>query len=176
MKEIVKLAFILMLISGLAAGSLAYVNDVTSKVIEERQAREKIARMQQIFPAAANLEDKTVEGQTATLALDGAGQVVGLLTEGSVAGYGGPITFSLAVDGEGKVVSVGVISQSETPGIGDKIKQQPFLDQFTGKTAADALTVGQDIDNISGATVSATALTTGVRQTLPATVSRFLGQ
>jgi electron transport complex protein RnfG len=165
-----------MLISGLAAGSLAYVNDVTSTVIAERQTREKIARMQQIFPGAARLEDRTVEGQTATLAFDAADKVVGLLTEGSVAGYGGPITFSLAVDGEGKVVSVGVVSHTETPGIGDKIKQQPFLDQFTGKTAADALTVGQDIDNISGATVSASALANGVRQTLPVAVSRFLGK
>jgi len=176
MKEIVKLGVILMLICGLAAGSLAYVNDITSKVIAEREAREKVARMQQIFPDAVSLEDKTVEGQEATLALDAAGQVVGLLTEGSIAGYAGPITFSLAVDGEGKVVSVGVISHSETPGIGDKIEQQSFLDQFTGKTAADTLTVGQDIDNISGATASVKALTNGVRQTLPATVARFLGE
>jgi electron transport complex protein RnfG len=176
MKEIVRLAIILMLITGLAAGSLAYVNQITSQVIAEREAQKKIALIRQIFPEAARFEDKTKDGLTATLAFDAADQMVGLLTEGSAAGYGGLITFSLAVDAAGKIVSVGIVSHTETPGIGDKIEERAFLDQFTGKTAADPLTVDQDIDNISGATASVEAMADGVRQTLPATVSRFLGK
>jgi len=176
MKEIVRLAIILMLITGLAAGSLAYVTQITSQVIAEREAQEKMGLIQKLIPEAARFEEKTIDGLTAMLALDAAGQAVGLLTEGSAAGYGGPITFSLAVDGAGKIVSVGVTSHTETPGIGDIIAERSFLDQFTGKTAADPLTVGQDIDHITGATVSVEAMADGVRQVLPATVSRFLGK
>jgi len=174
MKEIIKLSFVLMFISAVAAGSLAYVNQVTSTVIAERERAEKIARMQQLFPDVANLEEKTVDGQTAARALDATGKVIGVLTEGSTSGYGGEIRFSIALDGEGEIVSIGIISHAETPGIGDRIERPAFLDQFIGKTTADPLTVGQDIDNITGATDSASALTNGIRETLPATVSRFL--
>ena len=174
MKEIIKLSFVLMLISAVAAGSLAYVNQLTSTVIAARERQEKTVLMQQLFPDVAGLDEKTVAGQTATRALDAAGKVVGVLTEGRTSGYGGEIRFSLALDGEGKVVSVGVISHAETPGIGDRIGQPAFLDQFIGKTTADPLTVGQDIDNITGATDSANAMADGVRRVLPEVVARFL--
>jgi len=174
MKEIVRLSFILMLISAVAAGSLSYVNQVTSAIISDRGRQEKIALLQQLFPDVVNSEDKTVDGQTATLGFDAAGEVVGVLAQGSTVGYGGEIVFLLAVDGEGKIVSVSVLSHSETPGIGDKIVRPTFLDQFKGKSMTDPLSLDQDIDNITGATFSVGAMTDGVRQALPEVAARFL--
>ncbi len=175
MKEIARLGLILMLICAVAAGSLSYVNGITSAIIADREEKEKIAQMQKLFPDVATLEDKTVDGMTATIGLDGAGKMVGLLAEARTEGYAGTIRFTLAVDGSGKIVGVNILSQSETPGLGDKIKEPAFLSQFVGKTGKDPITAGQDIDILAGATVSTRAMASGVKKALAEILVRFMG-
>jgi len=50
MKEVLRLAVILMVICAVSAGVLAYTNDVTTKIIEERIQKEKIELLQRLFP------------------------------------------------------------------------------------------------------------------------------
>ena len=45
-----------------------------------------------------------------------------------------------------------------------EVRNAAWRQQFVGKTAAEPLQVGNDIDNISGATLSCTHLTDGVRK------------
>jgi Na+-translocating ferredoxin:NAD+ oxidoreductase subunit G len=174
MKEIVKLGFVLMIICAVAAGALAYTNSVTSIVIAEREAREKVAQMQALFPEVDDTEDIEVDGRSATVGTAG-GKLVGLIYEGRTEGYGGTIRFNLAVAADGKIVSLTILSHSETPGLGDKILAESFRNQFTGKTADDPISVGQDIDNIAGATVSARAMASGVKKELQEVMIRFMG-
>jgi hypothetical protein len=49
---------------------------------------------------------------------------------------------------------------------GRAVKKQTFLDQFKGAAYGDPLRLGEEIDGVSGATSSSTALTEGVRQAL----------
>ena len=75
----------------------------------------------------------------------------------------------VGLDAEGAVTGVSIVSNSETSGIGSKVmNNEPLnsgtgvLDQFIGKSAADGeLTVGKNVDAISGATVSSKGGTTG---------------
>jgi electron transport complex protein RnfG len=175
MKDILKLGLILMLFCAIAAFSLAYTNDVTSKVIAENERLAKLAEIEKVFPNAANSEDKTVEGNVGTLVYNEAGELVGVMAQGESNGYGGTILFDLAVNGEGEIVALTNIRHSETPGLGAKITEEGFRNQFTGKTEADAFAVGQDIDAISGATVSSKAMASGVKDSLKNIVTRFLG-
>lgn len=176
MKDIVKLGLILMLVCAVAAFSLAYTNDVTSKVIAENERLAKLAEIEKVFPNAANSEDKTVEGIVGTLVYNEAGELMGVMAQGeSKEGYSGSILFDLAVNAEGEIVALTNIRHSETPGLGAKITEEGFRNQFKGKTAADAFTVGQDIDVISGATVSSRAMASGVKNSLENIVTRFLG-
>jgi hypothetical protein len=46
------------------------------------------------------------------------------------------------------------------------VAYEPWRKQFRGKTSAAPLTVGKDIKNISGATISSHSVTLGVRRTL----------
>jgi Na+-translocating ferredoxin:NAD+ oxidoreductase RnfG subunit len=57
-----------------------------------------------------------------------------------------------------------VISHSETPGLGDKITQSFFLDQFQEVffSGIELSKTGGDIDAISGATISSKAVINGI--------------
>lgn len=58
------------------------------------------------------------------------------------------------------VESVAVLAANDTPGLGDRITEQGFLDQFTGITFDDK---SASIDAVSGATVSSTSVAKAVR-------------
>ena len=91
-------------------------------------------------------------------------------------GSQGNIEMMVGVDSEGTVTGVSIVDNSETAGIGSKVMENEalasgvgVLDQFVGKSAADGtLTVGTNVDAISGATVSTKGVTTGVNAALAA--------
>jgi Na+-transporting NADH:ubiquinone oxidoreductase subunit C len=64
------------------------------------------------------------------------------------------------------IVSVRILSQEETPGLGDRIKDASYLVTYRGKTAAEPLELAirhkaedeNEVDAISGATLSSEAL------------------
>jgi len=58
------------------------------------------------------------------------------------------------------VESVAVLEANDTPGLGDRITEQGFLDQFAGITYDDK---SASIDAVSGATVSSTSVAKAVR-------------
>ncbi len=94
----------------------------------------------------------------------------------SASGSQGTIEMMVGVDTEGTVTGVSIISHSETSGIGTKVMgNEPtasgvgVLDQFVGKSAADGtLSVGTNVDAITGATVSTRGVTSGVNAALAA--------
>ena len=77
-------------------------------------------------------------------------------------GFGGPVYVELALDGEGKIteIAIGDDRFSETSGFGAKAREEVFYGQYIGKTGQ--LTLGQDIDAISGATITSTAVNDAV--------------
>ena len=169
MKEVLRLGLILMLICAVSAGLLSYTNQVTSAIIEERIAAEKIALMQELFPEVTTTEDKTVDGRTATVGYNAAGEVVGILAEGKAGGYGGDIRFNLAIDGTGTLVKLTIVSHAETAGLGSLIEEESYRAQFEGKTVNDSF----DVDNISGATITSVAMENGVKKEMEEILLRF---
>ncbi len=71
-----------------------------------------------------------------------------------------------------RIVSVRVLAQEETPGLGDRITNVDYLATYRGKTAEQDLvlalrheaSLANEIDAISGATLSSQALATTVNQ------------
>lgn len=74
------------------------------------------------------------------------------------------ITYALAVTADGQVAGVEILDYRETHG--DEVRQPRWRAQFLGKDAGDAVKLGRDIQNISGATLSCRHLTDGVRRLL----------
>ncbi len=75
-----------------------------------------------------------------------------------------PITFLTAITPEGEVKAVEVLVYRES--IGSEVHEGRFVKQYRGKKASDPIRVGQDIANISGATISSRAVTRGVKRAL----------
>lgn len=91
-------------------------------------------------------------------------ELVGMIFLLDVIGQSEPITFAVAVTSAGKIQGVRVMVYRETHG--DEIEAQRFRAQFVGKSAKDALTLGKDIDAISGATISSRSETLAVKKSL----------
>lgn len=72
-------------------------------------------------------------------------------------GYCGPMRIIVGIDRSGVIQGVKILEHVETAGIGSGITERSFLDQFKGKNAA-ALSVGKNIDAITGATISSKAV------------------
>jgi len=85
----------------------------------------------------------------------------GYVIEVETAGYAGPMTLWVGVTNDGQVSGVTVRDHRETFGLGRGAQTEwPFLSQFLG-TAGEAA-VGEDIDALTGATVTSKAVTRAV--------------
>jgi Na+-translocating ferredoxin:NAD+ oxidoreductase RnfG subunit len=74
------------------------------------------------------------------------------------------ITFAVGIGVDHKVHQIEIMEYRET--YGDKVRLPEWRAQFVGKDKDSALKLGQDIRNISGATLSSAHLTAGVRRIL----------
>jgi Na+-translocating ferredoxin:NAD+ oxidoreductase RnfG subunit len=91
-------------------------------------------------------------------------KLLGWLFEDAVIGKSELITYALAVDAAGAVISVEVLDYRESHG--SEIRLAPWRKQFVGRTVHDLPEFNRDIKNISGATLSCRHLTEGVQRLL----------
>lgn len=174
---------VLSIIAMVSAGVLSLVYGPTSAKIEENAARALEGSVYEVLPGISKInivranpdqlgvddpqEMREME-QITTLIYQGedeAGQVIGYAFVGEANGYGGVVKVLVGVDEESdQILAVKVLEHTETPGLGSKVEDASFRNQFVGKTVQDAIQLGQDIDNISGATVSAEAVVRAVRR------------
>ena len=183
-KYIIKLTVTLLLTCMVVAGLLGWVNSITKDKIAAITWEKTVAAMQKVIEAddfsdAMELTDDMTAAATAqggTLAAvyqaQSGGQPVGYAINVEASGSQGTISMMVGIDMDGAVI----VTNSETSGIGSKVmSNEPLtngtrvLDQFIGKSAADGvLSVGSNVDAITGATVSTKGVTTGVNAALAA--------
>ncbi len=72
------------------------------------------------------------------------------------------IPIALGIDAHGAVKDIEILEYREA--YGDGVRNPKWRAQFTGKTAASPLQLTDDIQNISGATLSSKHVTDGVRR------------
>ncbi|MBR4458519.1 MAG: FMN-binding protein [Clostridia bacterium] len=74
------------------------------------------------------------------------------------------VTVSLELDGNGAITAITVDATSQTPGIGQRCMEEAFTNQFIGKSGKVMLDA--DIDAVTGATVTSTAVVRAVNEIL----------
>lgn len=72
------------------------------------------------------------------------------------------ITYAVGIHADGHIKQIEIMEYTET--YGDQVRNASWRDQFVGKNPTSALTLGKDIKNISGATLSSKHLTDGVHR------------
>ena len=91
------------------------------------------------------------------------GQVLlGLVVSDAVVGKFELIGYAVGVNADGSVRQVEILSYRESHG--HQIRLPAWRRQFVGKTVAAPISIGNDISNISGATLSCQHVTDGVRR------------
>lgn len=90
--------------------------------------------------------------------------LVGYVALGSANGYGGPVKMLVAIDPEGNIVDVQALIHKETPSFFFKVMRQGFYDQFIGKPVNNSFHLEEDIDAVTGATLTSRGITNAVRQ------------
>lgn len=74
------------------------------------------------------------------------------------------ITYAVGINADGSVRQFQIVEYLEAYGY--QVREVKWRDQFVGKTAESALQVGNDIGNISGATLSVRHITDGIKRLL----------
>lgn len=119
---------------------------------------------------AAGYEDSIDDVQVAK---DASGSEIGyVVTVTAKDGSQSTITFSVGIQSDGTVNGYSVTSISETPGLGMKVEDEDFYSQFEGKlvdtfsVVKNSPAADNEIEAISGATISSKAVTNGVNAAL----------
>jgi electron transport complex protein RnfG len=131
--------------------------------------------MTQIFTGASSFKARKAASIDYFEAQKG-GEFQGYCINVTARGYGGPICMVVGIDGDGIIKGIKILDHCETPGIGSRINETTrgekgpwFLEQFAGRSGR-TVALNRDIDAVSGATISSSAVTTAVN----AAVNRFL--
>jgi electron transport complex protein RnfG len=96
-------------------------------------------------------------------------QLISVAYGTSANGYHGPIEVMVGIDTSGTLTGVSVMTHSETPGLGARVVEEGFTNQFKGLALSDELKLsanGGNIDAISGATLSSKGVLEAVRKAL----------
>ncbi len=168
MKEIFKPIIVLTLVCLIITGAVAGVNMLTHDriAIIDRQTAE--ATMSELI-ADAQFEAVTFDGANCSeiyKALNG-GSIKGYIFTSSAFGYGGQVGVMTALDANGKIIGVRIIScNDETPGLGQNAKKNSFTSQFLNMQSVDEV-------NSADAITSATLTTNAVKKSINMALSDY---
>ena len=187
MKQMMKDAMILFLITLISGAALGLVYEVTKEPIAQQEQKAKNEAYQNVFEAAEDFTELTEEAYSSDAltafvkengfdasidgvaqALSGDGSVLGyVITVTDHEGYGGDIQFTMGVADDGTLNGISLLSISETAGLGMRAGEV-LVPQFAGKqvekfsyTKTGAASDDQ-IDAFSGATITTNAVVNGV--------------
>jgi electron transport complex protein RnfG len=168
MKNFLHLTMVLFVVCGAAAGALAFMNQLTKEKIVEQARLEKAMALKEVVPEADDFRE--VIPNRVWDAVKG-GEKTGSVILAVAQGYGGNIEIIFSVGPDNTIGGIKILNQTETPGLGARIVERPFLDQFLRK-GPEAITLKKDdpsmgsVDAVSAATISSRAVTNAVRSTL----------
>lgn len=168
-KETMDIIIKMVIISAVAAALLAVTYIPTNEQVQKNIAEAKVSILAELIPDAVsfeNVEGSAVdeEGNREILyyrATDDSGNIIGYAFFKDHPGAQGPLVVAGGVDASFSTVKgMNVLSHEETPGLGAKIINPEFRDQFTN-IPLSALSLSSDggaIDSITGATISSVAV------------------
>jgi Na+-translocating ferredoxin:NAD+ oxidoreductase subunit G len=161
MKEMARYGFILALICVVAAGLLAIVNKLTGpKIIAAAQAEEQAA-LKEVMPLAVKFNAVKSDADKEVLyykAFDNQKKLVGFVFKASGKGYSSVIETLAGIFPDGRISAIKIISLNETPGLGMRVTEDKFTNQFNRQDSLDL----SGVQAITGATISSRAVMNSV--------------
>ena len=167
-----KLGVILALYASAACVGLAFVYAGTVEKIAENQQRDLDNALRELFPEADSFNPiegisstnpaVIIEGNSAYEVIQN-NNVIGLALRTSRSSYSGPIKLLVGVGADNTIKGIKVLENTDTPGLGANAGKPQFYSQFAGKPVNDPFVPRQDIDAITAATITTTAVSDSVK-------------
>lgn len=157
MKKILHLTVFLAIVAGLAGAALSIANNMTDPIIKANNLKAEKKNLVVVYPDAKDFDeveiksgaDKQIEKIYKTENNDYVYKV-------SVVGFKDNIIFMLGVQNDGTIKDFVVLQNNDTSGIGTQVNNDSFKAKFVGQK------IGGNVDTISGATVSSSAVVRGI--------------
>lgn len=188
MRQVIKNAFVLFAITLVAGLAIGAVYEFTEESRNAKQEEAKNDACKIVMSGADTFEDISYDRQEAEEYVVSCGIASGVFSVDSISagkdsngdtigyavtvtdseGYGGDIQVVVGILNDGTVSGVSILSISETAGLGMKANDDSFLGQFAGKAVEkfsytkSGAQADDEIDAISGATITTNAMTNGV--------------
>ena len=170
-EDIIKPVGVLLAICIIIPLALSVTNKVTAKKIAELENENSKKNMQSLV-SADDFEKCSDGGIEYYTAIKGGDTAAYIFTE-SAKGYGGDVSVMTAVKPDGTVAGVAILDVSgETPGLGQNAAKESFFSQYIGlKKGVSVLkngakTENNEVDAVTGATITSTAVTRAVNKAL----------
>jgi electron transport complex protein RnfG len=166
----------LTLISLVASACLGFVYEMTKEPIELANLNKKLDAIKQVVPEFTNNPNDEMyrlpTGEGDSLDIYPAKKdnvIVGYAVNTNTSkGFSGNISLMAGFKPDGTIINITVLEQKETPGLGTKMADPAFKDQFIDKNPAEyALRVKKDggpVDAITAATISSRAFCDAVQR------------
>jgi electron transport complex protein RnfG len=152
MMKKIKLTFTLFIIAALSGLLISSVYGLTQPTIEKNAADKEKGLYQELFSEVDSFEKviaPSEEIDEQVVIYDADKKIIGYIYKATgVNGYGS-ITVLTGIDAKGNVTGIKYSSFSQTPGFGDKVKKDVFLNQFPGMSTENVV-----VDAMAGATYS----------------------
>jgi electron transport complex protein RnfG len=156
----------LVALSIVAATVLGAVYIPTQEQLKIYEQEQRELALVDVMPLADHFDPvKSGEEILYYRALDADNKLVGYSFFRDQSGSQSVITLAGGIDTEYRVTGIKIMTHAETPGLGAKIIESAFTEQFKGVAESDLLLSKNDgaIDAITGATVSSQAVIDGIQ-------------
>lgn len=180
--DITKIALRLIVIYLIGGLLLAFLYSKVSPVVYIKQKEEKEATLKKMLPDAERIEElgtwKPYGKSAGFYIAKKADEDIGYIAEGFGKGYSSYINVLVSVDKDFTIKKVAVLRHAETPGLGDEIEKDYFLNQFKDKTVESLVLIKAEteekIQAITGVTISSRAVTEdGVKKAVEMLMDKF---
>lgn len=166
--------FVICVVSG---GVLGVVYSATIGPIAKAENAKKTEAIENVLPKFNELKETKVKSAMEDidipfyLAYDADNNFIGAAVETFTnKGFSGNVSLMVGILADGTVNNISVLQHAETPGLGSKMTEASFKDQFNNKNAASfnfkVKKDGGDVDAITAATISSRAFCDAVNRAL----------
>lgn len=160
-KEFIVPAAVLTIICVVVSAALVFTYDTTKPIIEAAKVAEADKARAVVLAGGDKFEQVSVKVEGVVDAYK-AGNDTGYVITAKSKGYGGDMYVMVGIKKDGKIDSVKLMDNKETAGLGTQVGESSYTDKYKGKDGNNI----DDVEAISGATVSSYAFRYAVKQAM----------
>lgn len=141
--------FVISILLALGAWIYGYFNNGT----------DVLSKVPDVLPNAAKVEVRS----NLFVGYDQQGNLTGYAATGQAQGYAGPMEMLVGINPAGEITGTEIITERDTPGFFRLILGQNLPGEFVGLQYNAPLSIGQDVEGVSGATLSSEGVAASIR-------------